>query len=162
MKRMAWRWTLAVSALALAITACTVTSDDEEDEDGGAGSGGATGGSGGATGGTGGGGTGGGGTGGGTGGTAGTAGTGGSGGEFTCEQLGDDTCSTCVKASCCDEAEACYNDPLDQCIPQLECLAECTDDYETCKSTCDAGNFNVPYNEYILCTETNCFDECGS
>jgi hypothetical protein len=163
MKKIAWHWTLAVSAIALAFAACTVTEGDD-DEDGGTG---ATGGSGGATGGSGGGETGG--TGGGvTGGTGGgeTGGTGGGSTTKTCAELypGTDTCSQCLVTSCCAEVEACFNETSGECATGWDCLADCTDadTYEECKAACDDGNFNVAYNEIVLCLEEKCFEGCGS
>jgi hypothetical protein len=164
MKRMAWHWTLAASAMALAFAACTVTSDDGDDDAGTGGSGG-TAGSGGstATGGT-----------GGAAGEAGSAGTAGSGGssDRTCAEVydGADTCSECLRTSCCSEVEACANEKdengaaITQCLDTWGCFVEtCTDPstYEECKSTCDDGNFNVAYNEMLVCFEANCFNSCS-
>ncbi len=163
MKKIAWHWTLAVSAIALAFAACTVTEgDDDEDggtETGGSG-GGETGGSGGgATGGTGGGETGG--TGGGE-----TGGTGGGSSTKTCAELypGTDSCSQCLVGSCCAEVEACFNEESQECATSWACLADCTDatTYEECKAACDEGNFNVAYNDIVTCLETSCFEGCGS
>lgn len=164
MKKIAWHWTLAVSAIALAFAACTVTEGDDDEDGGTSGSGGGdTGGSGGATGGSGGGVT------GGTGGGAGAAGEGGSGGGTTtktCAELypGTDSCSQCLVTSCCAEVEACFNEESQECAGSWDCLADCTDadTYEECKAACDDGNFNTAYNEIVLCLEEKCFEGCGS
>ncbi len=162
MKKIAWHWTLAVSAIALAFAACTVTEGDDDEDGGTSGSGGSdTGGSGGGvTGGTGGGVT------GGTGGAAGEGGTGGGTTTKTCAELypGTDTCSQCLVTSCCAEVEACFNETSGECAGSWDCLAECTDadTYEDCKAACDDGNFNTAYNEIVTCLEVKCFEGCGS
>ena len=163
MKRMAWHWTLAASAMALAFAACTVTSDDGGDDAGTGGTGGGTAGTGGSTAGT-----------GGSAGVAGSAGTAGSGGssDRTCAEVydGTDPCSECLRTSCCTEIEACANEKdetgaaMTQCLDTWGCFVEtCTDvaTYEECKATCDEGNFNVGYNEMLTCFEANCFDSCS-
>ncbi|PIE06112.1 MAG: hypothetical protein CSA75_01250 [Sorangium cellulosum] len=192
MKRMALRLTIAASALALAAACTVTTTDDDDNggaagsgQTGGAAGSGGTGGSGetggtagsgqtggtagsGQTGGTAGSGQTGGAAGsGGTGGTAGSGQTGGAAGSagsaYTCDDIDDsDECGACVVGNCCSEAEACLNDPLEQCWTSIECLNACPDDYETCKANCDDGNFNPLYNDLVTCMEQSCFDQCGT
>lgn len=159
MKTMAWRWTLAASALGLLFAACTVTSDDPTDTDGGtAGSGGGTAGTGGSTAGTG----------GGTAGSAGTAGTGGGSagsGPVTCNDIFDttDACGACVVGKCCTETEACYNDTDQFCMTALTCMSTCdAGDPMTCAQTCDDGNFNEPFNNLMTCMTDNCATDCAA
>jgi hypothetical protein len=160
MKTMAWRWTLAASALGLLFAACTVTSDDPADDD--AGTGGSTGGSGGSTAGTGGSTAG---TGGSTAGTGGgTAGAAGS-GAVTCEEIFDtsDACGACVVSKCCTESEACYNDVDAFCMTALTCMSTCdAGDPMTCAMTCDDGNINQPFNDLMTCMTDNCSTDCAA
>ncbi len=177
------QWGLGVVLLAAWMVGCGSDDDDGGgDAKGGTGATGGTGGTGGTgTGGTGGtqqtGGTGGtqqtGGTGGtqqtgGTGGTQQTGGTGGTGGQsnytgtMNCGNipLMDAACAACADTECCDDGNACAEEP--KCLALADCLGYCEADDEDCVTACFTANADGAslYMSLFACTSHNCTSAC--
>lgn len=186
MKKYSWITLLTVSAMALAFTACTITTSDPEDGGvgGKAGEGGSAGAGGEQTGGAAGeqtGGAAGEQTGGAAGEqTGGSAGTGGEGPQTkTCKEkypkfegIDATTCHTCLVDKCCTQIEACINlekasTESKSCEEQLDCVYnKCTDPgtFQDCANECaDEGEFGIIFNEAASCLEPQdgvCGQDC--
>ena len=184
MKKNTWISALGISALALALGACTITTDDGNGGSSGSGQGGsagqdasaqggnAQGGSAGQDGGAQDGAA-------GQGGSAqGGAGQGGSPELTDCnkwypDKVADNSCEVCVRANCCEEVKKCWNDKGDSiqhigpCKPSGECIIEkkqqkCKDDdADGCAAACTGEAMaSDPYNNFATCVKTKCTDKC--
>lgn len=82
----------------------------------------------------------------------------GSGGEACAPVDGDDACTACAKAMCCDAYAACYGDA--DCVCAVECILE-TNDYETCLGPMCNMPDPTPAMNIGICYGTTCAADCG-
>lgn len=70
-------------------------------------------------------------------------------------------CRECMDMNCCGEVIACFEDPAGFCPKAVECFENCPmGDPMECASMCDDGNFDVAFNDLIMCGASNCPNAC--
>lgn len=91
---------------------------------------------------------------------AGGGGDGGGGGAMCDGYTAQDACETCLYTSCCSQLTACADNP--QCLDFNDCVASCTDTacYDSCGSTYPTGRYY--YESYFDCYDAYCPSQCGT
>jgi hypothetical protein len=82
---------------------------------------------------------------------------------MTCNDIVNvgDACGGCMVANCCSAVETCYDDAeAGGCRDALYCMYSCDGSFQSCAVFCDAGNFNVEFNELYQCVMGSCEAEC--
>ncbi|MBC8071108.1 MAG: hypothetical protein IAG13_22475, partial [Deltaproteobacteria bacterium] len=80
------------------------------------------------------------------------------GGDLCGDAPGDDACTVCAKAMCCEAYAACYGDP--DCVCAVDCIIE-TGDYPTCLGRMCNMPDPTPAMNIGICYGTTCAVECG-